>query len=67
MQNILAVRLGPNGSLLARLAEIDAKSVRPLRAILDAQAAGNAPHPLDVAALAALETESAELRSQLRP
>jgi hypothetical protein len=55
-----------NSGLVERLAALDLRKVRPLGAIVAAQAAGNAPHPLDVAALAALEAEAADLRSQMR-
>lgn len=55
-----------NARLVARLEALDKRKVRPLGAIVAAQASGQAPHPLDVAALAALEAEAAELRAQLR-
>lgn len=55
-----------NARIVALLEALDKRKARPLGAIVAAQAAGNAPHPLDVAALSALEAESAELRSQLR-
>ncbi len=56
-----------NAGLMAQLEALDKRKARPLGAIVSAQAAGIAPHPLDVAALSALEAEAAELRSQLRP
>ncbi|EME71380.1 hypothetical protein H261_03188 [Paramagnetospirillum caucaseum] len=52
-------------AILAQLAEIDAKSVRPLRAILDTQAAGQTPDPDDVTYLAALKAQADTLRAQL--
>jgi hypothetical protein len=55
-----------NASLVAQLEALDKRKARPLGAIVAAQAAGQASHPLDVAALVALEAESAELRTQLR-
>jgi len=54
-----------NAPLLARLSEIDARSVRPLRAILAAQAAGGAAQPVDLDTLADLAAQAAEVRGQL--
>lgn len=54
-----------NAAIRARLAEIDARSVRPLRAILDAQAAGLPPDPADVVALANLRSQADTLRASL--
>lgn len=50
---------------IAQLSTIDAKSVRPLRAILEAQAAGLAPNAADVDMLADLNAQAAELRAAL--
>lgn len=55
-----------DAGLVSRLEALDRRKVRPLGAIVAAQAAGQAPHALDIAALAALEAEAVELRSQLR-
>lgn len=41
--------------MTSQLEALDKRKIRSLGAIVAAQAAGNAPHPLDVAALAALE------------
>lgn len=54
-----------NASIQVRLAAIDARSVRPLRAIMAAQAAGQAPEPSDVAMLADLDAQAATLRAAL--
>lgn len=54
-----------NASIQAQLAVIDARSVRPLRAIMAAQAAGHAPEPADMAFLADLDTQAATLRAAL--
>ncbi|BAE53078.1 hypothetical protein amb4274 [Paramagnetospirillum magneticum AMB-1] len=54
-----------NDMILAELGAIDAKSIRPLRAILAAQAAGVAPDPTDVAYLAGLKSRADALRSSL--
>lgn len=54
-----------NAAIRARLAEIDARSVRPLRAILDAQAAGLTPSQADVGYLAELKAQADALRAQL--
>lgn len=66
MHNILAVRLGSNGDLPSELARIDAQSIRPIRAILDAQAAGRTAAPADLARLAELQSLADGLRAQLR-
>lgn len=47
------------------LERIDARSVRPLRAILGAQAAGLTPDPTDLAYLSGLEAEADALRASL--
>lgn len=52
-------------AILAQLEAIDAKSVRPLRAILDAQAAGRTPDSADIARLADYRAQSEALRSGL--
>jgi len=57
-------RLARNAPILAALAAIDARTVRPLRAILAAQAAGLPPGD-DVARLAALQAEADSLRAGL--
>ncbi|CUW37699.1 conserved protein of unknown function [Magnetospirillum sp. XM-1] len=54
-----------NAGIRARLAETDARSVRSLRAILEAQAAGTAPEAADVAMLAELNAQAALLRAAL--
>lgn len=51
----------------ARLASIDARSVRPLRAILTAQAAGREPESADLDRLAELQAEADTLRGLLLP
>lgn len=56
---------GTNALIYARLAEIDTRSIRPLRAILGAQAGGLAPEPTDLAFLAQLKAEADALRSDL--
>lgn len=56
-----------NAAIHARLAQIDARSVRPLRAILDAQIAGLAPDSGDVAYLASLKAQADALRADLIP
>ncbi len=52
-------------AIRTRLASIDARSVRPLRAILEAQTAGLTPDPADVAALAELKVQADALRAGL--
>ncbi|EME67921.1 hypothetical protein H261_21004 [Paramagnetospirillum caucaseum] len=54
-----------NRALRARLAETDARSIRPLRSILDAQAAGQPPDPADVSILAGLKAQADALRAEL--
>lgn len=54
-----------NAAIYAKLAQIDARSVRPLRAILEAQAMGLAPDPADVACLASLRARADALRGDL--
>lgn len=54
-----------NASIYARLAMIDAKSVRPLRSILEAMTAGLAADPADTATLADLNAQADALRAQL--
>lgn len=52
-------------AIRAKLSEIDARSIRPLRAILDAQATGRAPDPADMAILVNLKAEADALRASL--
>ena len=52
--------------ILARLAEIDAESIRPAREISAAFAAGQPAPTFAIAKLAALESEAADLRADLR-
>lgn len=54
-----------NAGIRAQLDQIDARSVRPLRAILEAQIAGIAPETADVAMLADLNAQAAALRAAL--
>ncbi|CCG42195.1 phage tail protein [Magnetospirillum molischianum] len=54
-----------NAPLLAALDAIDAATVRPLRAVLAAQAAGTAPAVDDVARLTELDSQAAALRLRL--
>jgi len=54
-----------SAAIRARLESIDAKSVRPLRAILAAQAAGLTPDPADMATLADLKAQADTLRAGL--
>lgn len=54
-----------DAAIRATLTAIDARSVRPLRAILDAQAAGLPPDPADVATLANLKSQADALRASL--
>ncbi|MEO0035404.1 MAG: hypothetical protein RLZZ501_1427 [Pseudomonadota bacterium] len=54
-----------NAALLAQLDALDAKSVRPLRAVLAATQACATPDPADLAKLAAIEAQAATLRGQL--
>ncbi|ARJ66201.1 hypothetical protein WV31_11295 [Magnetospirillum sp. ME-1] len=49
----------------AELARIDSRSVRPLRAILEAQTAGLSPESADMAMLAELNARAATLRAAL--
>jgi hypothetical protein len=51
--------------VLARLAAIDAESIRPAREVAGALAAGKAAPAFAVGKLAALETEAAALRAEL--
>ena len=50
---------------LAALDRIDAQTVRPLRAVLTAQAAGRAADPADLARLTSLEAEAQAARAAL--
>ncbi|MBI3446479.1 MAG: hypothetical protein HY055_14255 [Magnetospirillum sp.] len=65
MDNLIANQLGSQGPVLAELTTLDLRRIRPLAAIVAAQAAGQAAHPLDVAALAALEDQACQLRARL--
>lgn len=58
---------GTNALIYARLAEIDARSIRPVRAILGAQVMGVPPDAADLAFLAQLKSEADALRSGLAP
>lgn len=52
-------------TIAARLASIDAESIRPARAVAAALAAGSAAPSFDTAKLQALETEAQALRQEL--
>lgn len=54
------------GEILARLAAIDTDSIRPAREIAAALAVGRTPPEFAGGVLAALETEAAALRAELR-
>jgi hypothetical protein len=54
-----------NASIQVQLAAIDARSVRPLRAILEAQTAGIPPDSADLARLADLDAQAVALRAAL--
>lgn len=54
-----------NAPILAQLAEIDTKTVRPQRAVLHAVANAMTPDPADLQYLAKLKLEADGLRSQL--
>lgn len=54
-----------NAPILAQLAEIDTKTVRPLRAILAVQAAGLTPSEADIQRVAEYDAAASALRSQL--
>lgn len=55
----------PNEVVYAQLAGIDRRTVRPLRAVLTAQANGQSPSAEDTAMLAQLDAKAAALRAQL--
>lgn len=52
--------------IMAQLDAIDAKSVRPLRAILAAQASGMPPDPADISFLSQLKDQADALRKTIR-
>ncbi|MBF0093373.1 MAG: hypothetical protein HQL34_02395 [Alphaproteobacteria bacterium] len=54
-----------NAPILRELAELDARSIRPLRAMLAAQASGRAADQRDVDTLADLGTRTDALRARL--
>ena len=54
-----------NDAVLAQLDALDVASMRPLRAVLNAIQAGQAPSPMDIAKLAAHDTQAATLRETL--
>jgi hypothetical protein len=56
-----------NALVVEQLSAIDAKSVRPLRAVLAAQSAGQAPAPADLARLDDLKAQADALRAALIP
>jgi L-fucose isomerase-like protein len=56
---------GANAALRTQLDALDAKSVRPLRAVLAATQAGATPDPADLAKLAAIEAQAQSLRGQI--
>ena len=56
---------GNNAPILAQLAEIDAKTVRPQRAVLHAVANAMTPDPADLQYLAKLKLEADGLREQM--
>lgn len=60
MQAILTA----NDEIKRQLAMLDAAAIRPQRAILAAQLAGQTPAAADIAKLAALESQAQELRGR---